>query len=59
MVVCFLYTRGQMVFPQTTGRRLPHITGLRVNSVTLGWDGAPNERALLKVNESLFLPIDV
>ena len=48
-----------MVFPQTTGRRLPHITGLRVNFVTLGWDGAPNERALLKVNESLFLPIDV
>ena len=42
-----------MVFPQTTGRRLPHITGLRVNSVTLGWVGAPNERALFKVNGAI------
>ena len=46
LVVCFLYTSGQMFFSQTPGRCPPHITGLCVNSVTLGWAGAPNERAL-------------
>ena len=45
-VVCFLYTSGQMFLSQTPGRCPPHITGLCVNSVTLGWAGAPNERAL-------------
>ena len=41
------------VFSQTPGRRRPHITGLRVNSVTLGWVGAPNERAPLRVHDAI------
>ena len=52
-VVCFLYTSGQMFFSQTPSRRLPHITGLRVNSLTLGWDGAPNERALFRFHYAI------
>ena len=51
-VICFLYTSGQMFFSQTPGRRPPYITGLRVNSVTLGWFGAPNERAPLRAHDS-------
>ena len=42
-----------MFFSQTLGRRLAHITGLRVNSVTLGWVGAPNERAPLRVHDAI------
>ena len=34
-----------MFFSQTPGRHPPLITGFRVNSVTLGWVGAPNESA--------------
>ena len=52
-VICFLYTSGQMFFSQTPGRRPPYITGLRVNSVTLGWVGAPNERAPLRVHDAI------
>ena len=44
-VVCFLHTGGQMFFYQTPGRRPPHITGRRVDAVTLGLVGAPNERS--------------
>ena len=47
LVVCFLYTSDQLFFSQTPGRRPPRITGLHVNYVTLGWVGAPNERAPL------------
>ena len=42
-----------MFFSQTPGRRPPYITGLRVNSVTLGWVGAPNERAPLRVHDAI------
>ena len=52
-VICFLHTSGQMFFSQTPGRRPPYITGLRVNSVTLGWVGAPNERAPLRVHDAI------
>ena len=51
-VICFLRTSGQLFFSQTPGRRPPYITGLRVNSVTLGWFGAPNERAPLRAHDS-------
>ena len=45
---------------QTPGRRLPHITGLRVNSMTLEWVGAPSERALFRFHDAIAdLPIDV
>ena len=42
-----------MFFSQTPGRRPPHITGLRVNSVTLGWVGALNERALFRYHDPI------
>ena len=42
-----------MFFSQTPGRRPPYITGLRVNSVTLGWVGAPNEHAPLRVHDAI------
>ena len=32
-VVCVLHTSGQMLLYQTPGRRPPHITGRRVNTV--------------------------
>ena len=48
-----LNTSGQMFFSQTPGRRPPYITGLRVNSVTLGSVGAPNERAPLRGHDAI------
>ena len=38
---------------QTSGRRPPHITGLCVNSVTLEWVGAPNERAPFRFHDAI------
>ena len=59
-VVCFLYTSGQTFFSQTPGRRQPHITGVRVNSVTLRWVGSADERALFRCHDAIaVLPIDV
>ena len=52
-VICCLYTRSQMFFSQTPGRRPPYITGLRETSETLGWVGAPNERAPLRVHDAI------
>ena len=52
-VICFLYTSGQTFFSQTPRRRPPYITGLRVNSVTLGSVGAPNERAPLRGHDAI------
>ena len=40
------YTAAPMCLYQTSGRRPPPITGRFVNTVTRGWVGAPNERAL-------------
>ena len=34
--VCFLHNSGRMFLYQTPGRRPPHITGRRVNALTLG-----------------------
>ena len=46
VVVCFLHTSGQTFLYQTPGRRPPRITvyisGRGVNTVTMGWVGAPN-----------------
>ena len=52
---CHLFSIHQRpnVFSQTPGRCPPHITGFRVNSVTLGWVGAPNERAPLRVHDAI------
>ena len=47
------YTPAAKYFSQTPGRRPPHITGLRVNSVTLGWVGAPNERAPFRFHDAI------
>ena len=44
-VACFLHNGAQMYSYQTPGRRPPPITGRFVNVVTIGWVGAPNERA--------------
>ena len=53
VVICFLYASGQMFFLQTPRRRPPHITGLRANSVTLGWVGAPNDRAPFRFHDAI------
>ena len=42
-----------MFFSQTPRRRSPHITGLRVNPLTLGCVGAPNERALFGFHDAI------
>ena len=42
-----------MSFSQTPGRRPPRITGLRVNTVTLEWVGASNERAPFKCHDAV------
>ena len=44
-MACFLHSSAQMCLYRTPGRCPPHITGRFVNTVTRGWDGAPNERA--------------
>ena len=48
-----LYTPAVKCFSQTPGRRPPYITGLRVKSVTLGWVGAPDEHAPLRVHDAI------
>ena len=55
------YTPAAKGFFQTPGRRPPHITGLCVNSVTIGWVGAPSERAPRSdfMTQPLLLPVDV
>ena len=41
-----LYTpAARCVLYQTPGRRPPHFTGRLMDTVTLAWAGAPNERA--------------
>ena len=44
IVICFVHVSGPLFFYHTPGQRPPHITGHCVNTVTLGWIGAPNER---------------
>ena len=46
-------TRAAKCFSQTLGRRPPHITGRRVNTVSLGWVGATNERAPFRVHDAV------
>ena len=41
------------MFSQTLGRRPTHITGRRVNTVSLGWVGATNERAPFRVHDAV------
>ena len=38
---------------QMPGRRPPHITGLHVSTVTLGWVGAPNERSPFRFHDAI------
>ena len=42
-----------MLFYQTPGRRPLRIIGRRLNTVTLGWVGAPDERALFRFHDSV------
>ena len=41
------------VLSHTPGRRPPHVTDFRVNSVTLGWVGAPKERAPFRCHDEI------
>ena len=43
---------------QTSGQRSPHITGRRVNTVTRGWVGTPNERAPFRIHRAVVGFID-
>ena len=52
------YTRTANVFSQTPGRRSPHITGLRVSSVTLMRVEAPNERAPFRFHDAIAVYAD-
>ena len=52
-VVCFLRTRGQKLLYQTPGRRPPRNTDRVENTVTLGWVGAPNERAPFRIHDAV------
>ena len=54
-IFCQLFSVHQRsnVFSQTPGRRPLYITGFLVNSVTLGWVRAPNERAPLRVHDAI------
>ena len=47
-----MYTSGPMFFYETPGRRSPLATGRRVTTVTLGWVGAPNERATFRFHDA-------
>ena len=53
LVVCFLHASGQSFSQQTPGLRLSHSTGRRVNTVTLGWIGAHDERAPLRFHDTV------
>ena len=50
LLICFLYASGQTFFSKTPGRRPPHITGRGVNSVTLGWVGAPKRARPVQIS---------
>ena len=59
-VVCFVYNTGQTFFCQTPGRHPPHITGLRVISVTWGGSMPPASATRSDfMTQSMFLAIDV
>ena len=54
-VFCFLHTSRLMFFSSDAwpGHRPPHITGRRVDTVTPGWVGAPNERAPFRFHNAI------
>ena len=53
-IFCHLFSHHwPNVSSQAPGRRPPHITGLRVNSVTLEWIGAPDERAPFRFHDAI------
>ena len=52
-VIRFLYASGQMFFLRRLAGARHIITGLRVSSVTLGWVGAPNERAPFRFRDAI------
>ena len=57
-VICCLHTSGQVVFHRTHGRGPPHITGRRVDTVTRGWVGAPNERTPFRFSDAVVVFVD-
>ena len=52
-VIYFVHTSGQLLFYHTPGQRPPYVTGYCVNTVTLGWVGAPNERTPFKFHDAV------
>ena len=55
----FTHQRGHSFFnSQTPGRRPPHIIGRRVNTVSLGWVGAPNKRAPFRLHDAVIGFVD-
>ena len=52
-VACFLHNSTQMCLCQTPGLPPPRISGRFVNTVTRGWDGAPNERARFRFHDAV------
>ena len=58
-IACFLHTSDEPSLHQMPGSRPPHITGPRVNTVTLAWVGAPkNERAPFKLHDIVIAFVD-
>ena len=53
LVICFVHTSGQLFFHHMPGPRPPHVTGHCVNTVTLGWVGAPNERTPPRIQDTV------
>ena len=50
-LLCILHTGDPLFFHHTPGQRPPHVTSHCVNTATLGWVGAPNERNPLRVDD--------
>ena len=55
---CLLHGSAQMFFYQTPGRHPPPVTGRFVNTVTRGWVGTPNERALFRFHGAVVCFVD-
>ena len=58
LVIRFVHPPGQLFFYHTPGQRPPHFTGHCVNTVTLGWVGAPSERIPFRINDAVVRFVD-
>ena len=57
-VFCLLHTSGLIFFHQTPGQLPQHITVQCVNTVTLGWVGAADERAPFRLYDAVVCFVD-